>query len=79
MGAEPGRRFLKQPAAMLEPVIVVSEFDQGFDVKLGVNGLCSVWQAICLLRKVRKGSQVERLDTKHTSLFHAGYTPIPGS
>jgi len=24
MGAEPGRRFLKQPAAKLEPVIVVS-------------------------------------------------------
>ena len=23
MGAEPGRRFLKQPAAKLEPVIVV--------------------------------------------------------
>jgi len=24
MGAEPGRRFLKQPAAKLEPVIVAS-------------------------------------------------------
>jgi len=23
MGAEPGRRFLKQPAAKLEPVIIV--------------------------------------------------------
>jgi len=25
MGAEPGRRFLKQPAAKLEPVIVADE------------------------------------------------------
>jgi len=25
MGAEPGRRFLKQPAAKLEPVIVAFE------------------------------------------------------
>jgi len=27
MGAEPGRRFLKQPAAKLEPVIVVTSID----------------------------------------------------
>jgi len=28
MGAEPGRRFLKQPAAKLEPVIVVFDTER---------------------------------------------------
>jgi len=29
MGAEPGRRFLKQPAAKLEPVIVEGTYTSG--------------------------------------------------
>jgi len=31
MGAEPGRRILIQPAAKLEPVIVVIDFDYTID------------------------------------------------
>jgi len=34
MGAEPGRRFLKQPAAKLEPVIVVTFRDLGLRIQV---------------------------------------------
>jgi len=42
MGGEPGRRFLKQPAAKLESVIVVKLTNVYFEVKSTIlnNGKC---------------------------------------
>ena len=47
----------------LNSSVQVSEFHEGFDVKLWVDGPSMTSDTP--MRKARKGSQVERLDTKH--------------